>query len=233
VHLPLGTLVNTLAVICAGILGLLLRRALPERIRGIVFQAIGLFTIMYGLHMTLQLAPAPKHLLALIFSLLIGGIIGEALSLEARLDALAEKIKQRLAGKEEKFSEGLVTAFLIFCIGPMTIVGSINDGLKGDPSLLYAKSMLDFFTGTALAASFGAGVLVSALPLFVFQLLITLVGVVARDAFTEVVQSQLTAVGGVLVLGLGIRMLELAKLRVTNLLPSLLVIIALTLIVGD
>ena len=232
-HLPLGTIVNTLAVICAGLLGLLLRRALPERIRGIVFQAIGLFTVVYGVHLTFELASGAKHLLSLIFSLLIGGIIGEALNLEGRLDALAERVKQRMAGREEKFSEGLVTAFLIFCIGPMTIVGSINDGLKGDPSLLYAKSMLDFFTGTALAASFGIGVLVSALPLFVFQLLITLIGVWAAAMFTPVVQSQLTAVGGVLVLGLGLKMLEVARLRITNLLPALVIVVALTLLLGD
>jgi len=216
--MPWGTLVNVLTVIVGSLLGLLLKHGMPPRIRGIVFQAIGLFTVIYGIQMTFKLAAGVQHVLALIFSLLLGGALGEWLRLEERLAQLGDWLKARagallLGGGNERFTEGLVTAFLIFCIGPLTIVGSLDDGLRHDHALLFTKATLDGFMSIALASTYGVGVLFSIVPLFIFQYAITLIGLAAGDIFNEVMVSQLTAVGGVLILGLG---LNLLGLRVTG-----------------
>jgi uncharacterized membrane protein YqgA involved in biofilm formation len=133
---------------------------------------------------------------------------------------------------DSRFTEGLVTAFLIFCIGPMTVVGALDEGIRADHNLLFAKSILDCFMSIALASTFGLGVAFSILPLFIFQYGITLLGLGAQSVFSEVVVNQLTAVGGVLILGLGINLLELRRLRVANLLPALVVVVILALIFG-
>ncbi|MCH7472588.1 DUF554 domain-containing protein [bacterium] len=230
--MPLGTLVNVATVILGSLLGIMLQRSFPERLREIVFQAIGLFTMVYGVHMTLKLDGEAKHLLALVGSLLVGALIGEALRLEQRLEWLGERIKSRVKAAGEKFSEGMIYAFLIFCIGPMTVVGALEEGIRGDHTLLFTKALLDGFMSIVLASTYGIGVLFSIVPLFLFQYGITLLGAGAQGVFTDVVINQLTAVGGVLILGLGINLLGLAKLRVTNLLPALVVIVALTLLLG-
>lgn len=252
--MPLGTIVNVLTVLLGGGLGLLIKHGLPPRIRGIVFQAIGLFTLMYGLHMTLKLAAGVEHGLSLIIALLTGGALGEWLRLEERFTCFGEWLKRSALGAlarseaSGRFTEGLVTAFLIFCIGPMTIVGSLDDGLRGDHALLFTKATLDGFMAIALASTYGAGVLFSVVPLCVFQLAITLLGLAAGDVFGEVLIAQLTACGGVLIMGLALNLLGLrvsgdaadgamskaalpaGRLRVMNLLPALVVITLLTLL---
>jgi len=230
--MPLGTIVNVLAVLLGSAAGLLVRRALPDKVRQIVFQGIGLFTVFYGVQMALKLEPGVTHALALIFSLLIGGVAGELLDLQARLEALGDRFKARVRNAGERFTEGMVTAFLIFCVGPMTIVGALDDGLRGDHALLFTKSTLDGFMSIALASTYGLGVPFAAVPLFIFQYAITLLGLGARQVFTDVMVHQLTAVGGVLILGLGLNLLDVAKLRLTNLLPALLVVALLTVLLG-
>jgi uncharacterized membrane protein YqgA involved in biofilm formation len=236
---PWGTLVNVVAVIAGSAAGLLLRHGLPERLRGIIFQGIGLSTLVIGMLNALAVAePVPaagdvgKHLMELIFSVLLGGLLGEWINVEARLERVGDWLKARVNSGDSKFTEGLVTAFLIFCIGPMTVVGALDEGIRADHNLLFAKSILDCFMSVALASTFGLGVAFSILPLFVFQYGITLLGVGAQSVFSEVVVNQLTAVGGVLILGLGINLLELRRLRIANLLPALVVIIVLALIFG-
>lgn len=224
----LGTLVNVATVIAGSIIGLLLQRSLPERFRQIIFQAIGLFTIVYGVMMALKLEGGVQYGLALVFSLLLGGVLGEALDLQRRLERLGGWLKTRIARSGDRFTEGLVTAFLIYCIGPMTLVGSLDSGLRGDHSLLFTKSALDGFMSIALASTYGIGVLVSALPLFVFQAAITLFGMSAQHSVSPVMINQLTSVGGVLILGLGLNLLEITKLRITNLLPALALMALIT-----
>lgn len=237
--IPWGTLVNVVAVIIGSAVGLLLRRGLPERLRGIIFQGIGLATLVIGMLNALVVArPVPvetavgKHLMELIFSVLIGGLIGEWINIEAWLEKAGEWLKARVHSGDSRFTEGLVTAFLIFCIGPMTVVGALDEGIRADHNLLFAKSILDGFMSVALASTFGIGVAFSILPLFIFQYGITLLGVGAQSAMSEVVVNQLTAVGGVLILGLGINLLELRKLRVANLLPALVIVVVLALVFG-
>ena len=237
--MPWGTIVNVLAVIAGSSAGLLLHRGLPERLRGIIFQGIGLVTILIGMLNALAVAePLPassyvgRHLMEVIFSVLIGGLIGEWLNIEGALERFGDWLKRRVRGSGARFTEGMVTAFLIFCIGPMTLMGALNEGMQGDANLLYAKSILDMFMSAALASTFGLGVLFSIIPLFIFQYAITLLGMLMGNVLSQALVNQLTAVGGVLILGLGVNILELKKLRVANLLPALVVIVVLTLIFG-
>lgn len=227
--MPLGTLVNTLAVLVGSTLGLLLQRNFPENIRTISFQGIGLCTLLIGMQMALQV----ENILLLIVSILIGGAIGEALRLHDRLLSLGDAIKRRIKLGSEKFTEGLVTAFLLFCVGSLTIVGSLEEGINDDPSLLYTKSMLDGFASIVLASAYGWGVLFSAVPLLLFQSAITLSAGWLEPYLSESVIHQLSATGGVLILGLGINLLEIKSLKITNMIPALLVVVVLTLWLGN
>ncbi|MBN1261332.1 MAG: DUF554 domain-containing protein [Anaerolineae bacterium] len=223
-----GTLVNVAAVLVGSAVGLLLRKRFPEKIQAIIFQAVGLATLALGMKLSL----AAQNFLVLIFSLILGGIVGELAQLEARFEAASEALKRRVHSQEARFTEGLITAFLIFCVGSMTIVGAINEGLRGDPTLLLTKSVLDGFTSLALASLYGVGVLFSTLPLLLFQGAITLLAGQAQGFFTPVMIDQLTAVGGVLILGIGLNLLEIKRIQTTHLLPALVVVVILTLIAG-
>lgn len=222
--MPVGTFINIAAVLIGGTLGLLLRKSFPQNIKTIVFQGLGLCTLLIGMQMALQV----KDPLILIFSILIGGILGELVRLDKRVETLSDALKSKLKFKDQGFTEGLVTAFLIFCIGSMTIVGALNEGISGDKSLLLTKSMLDGFTSIALASTFGVGVLFSVIPMLVFQGGITVFAGLFQNLFSDILLAQLTATGGVLILGIGINLLEIKTIKVINLLPSLLVVLILT-----
>jgi len=229
--MPIGTIINAAAVVAGSLIGIVLKHRYPERLKDIFFQAIGLVTLVIGVRMALQV----ENILALIFSLLLGGVAGELLGLEERIERGTQKLKGRLArgggrSGEGRFSEGLVTAFLIFCMGSMTIVGSIDEGLRGDRSILLTKSVMDGFTSIALASTFGTGVLFSAFPLLLFQGAITILASVSQRFFTPLMVSQLTAVGGTMLLGLGIGLLQIRKIKVINFLPALLIVVLLTLL---
>lgn len=232
VHLPIGTLVNVAAVLVGGTAGLLLRRGLPDKLKQAVFQGIGLVTLVIGM----QMALLAQNLLVLVFSILLGGLLGAGLELQGRLEALSERLKTRLPSggskDNERFTEGLVSAFLIFCVGSMTILGCMDEGLRGDPSLLYTKSTLDGFMAAALASSFGGGVLFSVIPLFILQAGLTLLFAAFGGSVSAELLASLTATGGTLIIGIGLNLLELTRLRLVNFLPALLVAAVLTLLVA-
>ncbi|HYD35156.1 MAG TPA: DUF554 domain-containing protein [Vitreimonas sp.] len=222
--MPIGTFINIVAVVIGGVVGLLLNKNFPQKIQQIVFQGIGLCTLLIGMQMALQV----KDPLILIFSILIGGILGEITRLEDRIENLSNMLKKRVGSQDEGFTQGLVTAFLIFCIGSMTIVGALNEGISGDRSLLLTKSVLDGFTSIALASTYGIGVLFSVIPMLIFQGGLTVFASQFSDLFSQSLLLQLTATGGILILGIGINLLEIKKIKVVNLLPSLLVAVLLT-----
>jgi len=223
--MPVGSIVNATTVIVGSIIGILIHKSLPERIKGIIFQAVGLATLVLAMQMSLQ---EGGDFLILIFSLILGGILGEVLKLDARLDAFGDALKSRIEIKNDRFTEGLVTAFLIFCVGSMTFVGALNEGLSGDRTLIFTKSILDGFTSIVLASVYGVGVLFSALPLFIVQAGLTLLASQFQMLFPEALIVQLTAVGGVLILGIGLGLLEIKQIKTVNMLPSLLVVALLT-----
>lgn len=216
----IGTIVNTVAVVAGGIVGLFLKKNMPERVTTIYFQAVGLFTLAIGISMAVKM----DHILIIVSSLAIGSLIGEWLNLEKGVEQLSEYLKNRFRIGNEKFSEGLIAAFLMFCVGSMTIIGTIQEGTGGSSDLLFTKSLMDFFSSILLASAFGAGVIVSALPLFLFQASLTLIAMFAGTFFTAEIILGLTSVGGILLMGLGINILEIKKLRVMNMLPSLIVV---------
>ena len=224
----IGTLENTAAVIGGGVIGLLLKKRMPERITTIYFQAIGLFTLAIGASMAVEM----QHILIVVSSLAIGSLLGEWIDIEQGAERLSNRIKHRFRIGSEKFSEGLVTAFLLFCVGSLTILGTIQEGTGGSPDLLYTKSLMDFFSAILLASAFGVGVALSAVPLFLFQASLTLLAGYAGNFFTEEIILGLTSVGGILLIGLGINILGIQKIRVMNMLPSLVVVALLLWLFG-
>jgi uncharacterized protein len=226
--MPIGTLVNVLTVVLGSTIGLLLRKNFPKNIQAIIFECVGLATLVLGMQMALQV----ENFLILIFSLILGGILGELMHLQAWMERWGDTLKTKIKVKDARFTEGLITAFLIFCVGSMTIMGALNEGLSGDRELLLIKSILDGFTSIALASVYGLGVLFSIVPLFLLQAGLTLLAVPLQGLLSAMIINQLTAVGGTLILGIGLSLLELKRVKTVNMLPGLVVVVALTAIFG-
>ena len=227
--MPWGTIINVVAVVIGSLIGVLAGRAFPEKLKRIIFQGMGLFTLAIGALMFTKV----RNPVILVFSLLIGGLIGEAVGLQEAIEAVGDRLKSSVRSTDPRFTEGMVSAFLIFCVGSMTVVGAIDEGLRGDHSLLFTKSMMDGFVSISLAAGLGIGVMFSIIPLFIFQYGITLLAIVMKDLFTLEMIDQLTALGGVLILGIGVNLLELKKIRLISLLPGIPIIAVATAIFGS
>ncbi len=226
--MPIGTLVNVLTVAVGSTIGLLLRKNFPKNIQSIIFECVGLATLVLGMQMALQV----ENFLILIFSLIFGGILGELVHLQTWMESWGDVLKAKIKAKDTRFTEGLITAFLIFCVGSMTIMGALNEGLSGDRELLLIKSILDGFTSIALASVYGLGVLFSIVPLFLLQAGLTLLAVPLQGVLSTVIIHQLTAVGGALILGIGLSLLELKRVKTVNMLPALVVVVVLTAVFG-
>jgi uncharacterized membrane protein YqgA involved in biofilm formation len=220
----IGTIVNVIAIILGSILGILIKSRFPEKVNKIIFQVIGLFTITLGITMAIK----TNNFLIVAFSLIIGSVIGELIDIEKYLEISTEKLKNKLKNSSDKFSEGFITATLIYCIGPMAILGSIEEGLGNAPNLLFAKSVLDGVASIALASALGIGVIFSTIPLLIYQGGITLFANYVSNYLSDALIVELSAVGGILLLGLGMNIAEIKKFRVVNMLPSLLVVVILS-----
>lgn len=223
----IGTIINTAAVILGSSVGLIVRNRLPKRITERVFQAIGLFTLFLGIHM----ASKTENFLILIFSLVVGTIVGEMLNIDAAFNRFSIWLRAKLKSDSSTFSEGFITSFLLFCMGSMTILGAFEEGLGNDPNLLMAKSLLDGFSSLALAASLGVGVLFAAIPLLIYQGGLTLFAASLADYLTTPVVNELTAVGGLLLLGLGLNILGIKQLKIMNMIPALVFAVVLALLI--
>lgn len=221
-----GTIVNVIAVLIGSSVGLILNKKFPEKISKIAFQGIGLFTIVLGMKMALEI----NNLMIMIFSILLGGITGEFLNIEENTEKLSEKLKSKLKTNNEKFTEGLLTAFLLFCMGSMTVLGAFEEGLGKGSDLLMAKSVLDGFASIALSATLGVGVIFSVIPLLIYQGGLTLLASFASNYLSNNVVNEMSAVGGLLLLGLGLNILQIKKIKVLNLLPALLYAVIFALI---
>ncbi len=214
---PLGPLVNAAAVIAGGLIGLALGARLPERMRTIVFQGLGLCTMVIGMQMTFKTASP----VMLIFSILLGGLCGEAIRLEERFMRLSDSLKGRLRSDNPLFTEGLVNAAVLFCIGAMSFLGSFDEGLRGDRTLVYSKSVMDGFSAIALASAYGSGVPLAAVPLLLYQGLLVLFAGLIQPWIGPAALNEITALGGLMVIGIGLNLLNLTQIRLTNLLPAL------------
>lgn len=221
--LPLGSLANALAIVIGGVVGLSLGARFPERVRVLVFQGLGLAVLLIGVGMALK----GERLLLILVSIISGGVVGELLRLEDLFLALGERLRRMVKSSSERFAEGFVAASLIYCIGSMAIVGALDEGLRGDHSVLYTKAILDGFASIALGSTHGFGVLFSAIPVFVYQFGLSLVAGVSKDFFSPAIITDLTGLGGLLITAIGINLLELAVIRIGNLLPSLVLLLVL------
>lgn len=221
-----GTLVNVGAVLVGGTLGLIFRSSIPKKYIAIVFQAIGLFTLFVGIAMALK----TNNYLVLVMSIVVGGVVGTAFKIDGGLERFAEYLKRRFKSENGKFTEGLVTAFLLYCMGSMTILGAFEEGLGNTPNLLLAKSVMDGVSSIALTAGLGYGVLISVVPLFIYQGGLTLLADVLSNKLTDNIISELTAVGGLILIGLGLNILELTNVKIINMLPALIIVVFLVLI---
>jgi len=226
-----GTIINVITVLVGGTLGTLLGVRLPERMRETIMHALGLLTIVIGVQLSLE----TENVLIVLGSLLLGGLMGELLRIERGIDQLGRWLERRGAADQTsgaetrdavtgttQFSRAFLTASLVFCVGPMTILGSIQDGLSGDYTLLAVKSMMDGFAALAFASSLGPGVIFSALTVFTYQGAMTMGAGWADVLLTDPMIAEMTATGGVLMLALGLGLLEIKEIRAGNLLPALL-----------
>src|SRR5688500_6559779 len=219
-----GTFLNIATVLLGGILGLIFGARIPDQLKATVISGIGLFTIAMGLQMFLN----TENPLIVLGSLLIGTLLGEWWKIEDGLQNLGKILEQRFSWEEDngsnKFVRGFLAASLLFCVGPMTILGSIQDGLTGDYNLLAIKSVLDGFASLAFASTLGVGVMFSTIVILVYQGGISLLAAQLNSIVTPAMMNELTATGGVILVGLAISsLLEIKKIRVGNMLPGLVV----------
>lgn len=223
----LGTWINVSAVAAGSLVGMAIGNRLPERIRQIVFTGLGLMTLGIGVSMVIR----GSRPLIIITSIVLGAVIGELINIERQLERFAGWLQTRVKVGGANFIRGFVTASLLFCVGPMTVVGSIQDGLSGDSTILVTKAIMDGFGSIALAATTGIGVLFAAITVLVVQGGLSILGKsLAVLAETDAL-NQLTGVGGLLIIGLAIRMLEIKDIRVGNLLPALVIVAVLVTLV--
>jgi uncharacterized membrane protein YqgA involved in biofilm formation len=225
----IGTLINAVSVLVTSLLGTFLGNKLPEKMNETVVHGLGLMTSVVGI----QMALGTQNVLLLMGSILVGGLLGEWWRIEARLEALGhwleERVGDRLGGSDERsITRAFVAASLVFCVGPMTILGSIQDGLTGDYNLLAIKSVLDGFAALAFSATMGPGVLLSVLTIVVFQGGISLAAMGVGGLLGEVTRQtpwviEMTAAGGVLMMGISLLLLDLRRVRVANFLPAVLI----------
>lgn len=219
---------NVVTVVIGSSLGILIQSRLPKALVALVFQALGLFTLFLGVFLAFK---TEGNFLVIVFSLVLGAAMGFSLQLEKRLNKLGDFLKAKTKSDNDRFTEGLVTAFLLFCVGPMAIMGAIEDGLGQSWDLLFTKSIMDGFSSMALASGLGVGVLVSVIPLFFFQGGISLFAVYLEQFLSESMINELTAVGGILLIGLAFTILEIKKINVLNLLPALIFVPIMILLV--
>lgn len=210
-----GTAVNAAAIVIGSVVGLKAGHLIPPRVRGTVMAGVGLAVLLIGC----QLALKSREPLIIIGCLIGGGILGELMRIEERLEGLGNWIGDRFKGSGQ-VAEGFVTASLLFCVGAMAIMGSLQDGLGSRPEILYAKAALDGITSVALASTLGVGVLFSALAVFAYQGAITLSATLAQQLMTPAVVQEMNAVGGLLILAIGLDLLGMKRVPVGNLLPA-------------
>ena len=218
-----GTIVNAAAIGAGAVLGLLLKKGIPEELKTTVMQGIGLAVLLIGGQMALK----GTHMLVIIISLTLGAICGELLKIELRLEQVGLFIERLIGANGGNIAHAFVTSSLIFCVGAMAVVGSIEDGLNGNAGTLYAKAMLDGVSAILFASTMGVGVLFSSLSVLVYQGIITMLAASLKDVLNPFVISQLTSIGGLLIIGIAVSILGIKKINVGNLLPAILIVIPL------
>lgn len=219
----LGVLVNTATVLLGSLAGLLLKKGIPSRVSNAVMIAIGLCTLYIGIDGALQ----GSNPIVLIVAMVFGTLIGTLLDLDGKINRLGHFLEHKLKRENEKTSvaEGFVTGSLLFCVGAMTIVGSLESGLSGDNKLIYTKSVMDMISSCMLASTLGVGVMFSAAFVFVFQGALVLLAGLLQNLLTDTALiAEITCTGSVMIIGLGFNILGLSKFKIANMLPTILLV---------
>ncbi len=216
----LGTIVNCAAILVGGLLGMLLKKGLPERLSTSVMQGVGLIVVYIGITGALK----GENVLLATIAMVVGGLLGTLLDLDGLVNRFAHWMERKLvkdAAAAGTFGEGFVNATLLFCVGAMAVVGSLNSGLSGDHSVLFTKSVLDGVSSVVFASAMGGGVLLSALPLFVYQGAITLLAQTLAPVLSTSVVNEMTCVGSLLIMAIGLNLLKITNIKVMNFLPAI------------
>lgn len=222
----LGTIVNTIAVIIGAGIGMFLKKGIPEKLADTMMKGLGLCTLFLGISGSLD----GQNSLILIISIVAGALIGEGIDLDAKLNQLGQWLENKFKSKDGgkvSIAEGFVSASLLFCVGAMTIVGSLQSGLQGNHEMLFNKSMLDFVAAIIFASTMGIGVMVSAAFVFVYQGAITLLAQWVAPILSDVVIAEMNCVGSVIIIGLALNILGITKLKVMNYVPAIFIPILL------
>ena len=213
----IAQVINGVAILIGALIGNKVRGGISDRFRSILMQAMALAVMLIGILGAIKTTDA----LTVVICLAVGAVIGEGINIERRLENLGDSIKRRMKGAEATFTEGFVSASLIFCVGAMAIVGSLDAGLRGEYSTILTKSLIDGITATVLASTLGIGVAFSGLAVFLYQGLITLLAGFLQPLLSDLIITEMSAVGGLLIFAIGLNMQGMTKIRVGNLLPAI------------
>lgn len=213
----LGTIVNVIAITLGSLIGILLKKGIKEEFKETIMNGIGLVVIIIGISSGIK----SENMVVVIISLVLGILIGEKIGIEHKLNQLGNNMEKRFGKGDSNFSKAFVTASLVYCIGAMAIVGSLESGLSGNHETLFAKSIIDGITSIIFASTLGIGVAFSAIPVFIYQGGITLLANLAKDILTPGVILEMSAVGGIMIIAIGINILGIKKIKVGNMLPGI------------
>jgi hypothetical protein len=216
----LGTIVNALAIIGGSLLGLLFSKGIADNYKEIILSGVGLPVVLIGVKSAL----VSDNLMVVIFSVILGALLGESLKIEKRLEDLGAFLERKVVAKSDdskSFARGFVTASLVFCVGSMAIIGSLESGLTGNHQTLFAKSVLDGVTSIIFASAMGLGVMFSGVAVFIYQGIITITAVFMKSLLVPETIAQMTSVGGLLIMAIGFNMLKITTIRVGNLIPAI------------
>lgn len=213
----LGTIVNSIAIIIGSLIGLLFHKNIKSNYSEIMLKSISLSILLIGISNSLK----TENLMIVIFSMVIGSIIGEYLKIEENLNNLGEFLESKFKSKKSSIAKGFVTSSLVYCIGSMAIIGALESGLSGNHQTLFAKSTLDGISAIVFSSSLGIGVMLSSVSVFIYQGTITILSSLLKDVLIPSVITEMSATGGLLILALGFNMLEFKKIKVGNMLPAI------------
>ena len=225
-NIPMGTIINIFAIVVGSIIGIYFQQYIPLNLQKVIFQALGLVTLTVGFHMLIKMPEG--SLIIFAFSLIVGGIIGYVLGLENAFHSLSESVKSKFGIGDKEFTNCFITTSLLFCVGAMSILGPIEESSEGKKELLIIKSMMDGTASVAFASTCGWGVLFSVFPVFLFQGSIFFLANWTKKIFSETVIGCINAIGGILIIGIGINLLKITRINIETLLPSIIMVLFLS-----
>lgn len=228
-HIPAGgTVFNSITVLFGGTLGLLIGKFIPERLQSAIFNCLGLFTVYVGINMSM----GTKDSIAVLLSLVLGTVTGDLLGIEDKLNNLGDTIKKKLHTSDSGFTQGFVSATLLFCVGSMAIIGAFNDGLRHDPELLITKGIMDGIAALLFASSLGIGVIFSVVPMFIYQGGLTLLAIYISPFITQEMYANISGIGGLMIMGIGLNLMRITKLKLGDMLPGLIYVVIFTAVIS-